>query len=404
MTAAPPLALAPGEAWRNWSGSLAFAPAWQAAPADETAAAALVAQAAKRKIPVRAVGAGHSSSGLAETKGLSISLGQLTGLASADAATGTAVMRAGTTIKAAGEALIGYGLSFHNMGDIDLQHLAGAFATGTHGSGLHLQNLPGMLRACRLIDGQGVLRAFNRQDHPEIMQALQVSLGACGIMTEMTVSVEEAHIHQRLEFCADFDAFDGAWLSLADANRIFDFYWYPQTDRIKMRLCNRRGEGGMPAGLGRLEKSREGWLHEVLPKNRTMKFEEMEYALPREAAYDCFLELRRRIRRLHPDVWWRVLFRTVAADDAWLSPFYGRPSATIAILQHNELEYQKYFADIEPVLRAYGGRPHWGKKHNLEADALSDIYPHFNDFISLRQKLDPEGLFLNGYLRRLLGL
>ena len=101
---------------------------------------------------------------------------------------------------------------------------------------------------------------------------------------------------------------------------------------------------------------------------------------------------------------WRVLYRTIAADDAYLSPFSKRDSVTLAVLQNNQLEYTKYFRDIEPILRAYGGRPHWGKKHSLAARDLEALYPDWKQFLEIRAGLDPHGVFLNDYLREILGL
>ncbi len=101
-------------------------------------------------------------------------------------------------------------------------------------------------------------------------------------------------------------------------------------------------------------------------------------------------------------VGWRVLYRTIAADDGYLSPFSGRDSVTIAILQNNTLPYQPYFDDIEPIFLAHGGRPHWGKKHTLKARDLRPLYAKWDDFLRTRERLDPNGIFLSEYLRALL--
>ncbi|RDV10727.1 hypothetical protein DXT99_26030 [Pontibacter diazotrophicus] len=114
--------------------------------------------------------------------------------------------------------------------------------------------------------------------------------------------------------------------------------------------------------------------------------------------------MRKRIREKHRQhVGWRVFYRTVAADDAFLSPFYKRDSVTIALLQNNELEYESYFKDMEPIFRAYGGRPHWGKKHYLGAEDLRPLYPEWDRFMEIRKEMDPNGIFLNDYLKEILG-
>jgi FAD/FMN-containing dehydrogenase len=192
---------------------------------------------------------------------------------------------------------------------------------------------------------------------------------------------------------------------LIQANRHFDMYWYPRSNEVKLRTANEPGRGTTSIPWAKQVKEESGWVGDILPRVRTLKFEEMEYAVPAEAGLECFKEVRSRVAARHRQyVGWRVLFRTVAADSGWLSPFYGRASATIAVLQNVGLEYWEYFKDIEPILRAFGGRPHWGKKHTLVADDLRRLYPRWDDFLRTREELDPDGTFLNSHLRELFGL
>jgi len=100
---------------------------------------------------------------------------------------------------------------------------------------------------------------------------------------------------------------------------------------------------------------------------------------------------------------WRVLYRTVAPDDAYLSIAHGRATATISLHQNATLPFWGFFNDIEPIFQEYGGRPHWAKKHTMAADDLMPLYPRWDRFIAARRRMDPDGLFLNPYLERLLG-
>ncbi len=143
----------------------------------------------------------------------------------------------------------------------------------------------------------------------------------------------------------------------------------------------------------------------MIPRNRELKFEEMEYALPAEAGPACFRDVRERVKAHHrKHVGWRLLYRLVAPDDADLSPAHGRQTATISLHQNATLPYWEYFRDIEPVFRAYGGRTHWGKKHTLTAAELRPLYPRWDDFLEVRRQTDPQGVFLSPYLRALLGV
>jgi L-gulonolactone oxidase len=93
----------------------------------------------------------------------------------------------------------------------------------------------------------------------------------------------------------------------------------------------------------------------------------------------------------------------VKPDEAFLSPDYGRPTVTISAHQPAERSYRAFFADVEAIFRNHAGRPHWGKLHNLSAKELAPLYPKWGEFLSVRAKLDPKGVFANAFLRRVLG-
>lgn len=393
------------EEWTNWSGSVRFEPAEINKPGQEEEVRQLVSQALAQKREIRVVGAGHSSSPLVKTNQILVDLGALKGLVSHQPETGEVKILPATSVQETGQELIKLGLAMHNTGDVDYQTLAGAFSTGTHGSGRSMQNLPGMLVGCRLVDGRGQVQAFTREQHPEMLQAARVALGALGILTELTIQTEPARQFVRKEYCTHIDTCLHHLPALIADNQMFDFYWYPRSDLAKLRTCNPAEAGVPPLPFADQVKEQAGWLYQILPRQRTLKYEEMEYALPFEAGPACFREVRDRIKARHRQyVGWRVLYRTVAADDAYLSPFSQRDSVTIAVLQNHQLEYQKYFDDIEPIFKAYGGRPHWGKKHSLTAKELNSLYPDWEKFLQIRKELDPEGIFPNNYLREILGI
>ncbi|GAB3852087.1 hypothetical protein GCM10029963_41010 [Micromonospora andamanensis] len=188
-------------------------------------------------------------------------------------------------------------------------------------------------------------------------------------------------------------------------NRNMDFYWYPRSDLTQIRTMNRADDAPEPPPGAHRMSGPSGWheprdlevgpTHRTIPQNRELRFEEIEYMLPSEAFPACFAEVRRRILTRHRrTVGWRVLVRSIAADDIWLSNAYGRPTTTIACLQNASLPYEEYFRDMEAVFRQYGGRPHWGKKHWLTANDLRPLFPRWDDFQAARRRLDPDGVFL----------
>jgi FAD/FMN-containing dehydrogenase len=208
---------------------------------------------------------------------------------------------------------------------------------------------------------------------------------------------------RRREWCTHIDDCLAHLDELIDGSRNFDFYWYPRSDRAKLRTIDEPGTGPPAIPYATPVHDQTDWSDRVLPRTRELRFDETEYLLPFGAGPECFRAVRRRVKeRWRRDVAWRVLYRTVAADDSYLSPEYGRETAVISLHHNAGLPYEAYFADLEPVMRNFGGRPHWGKQHGLKAAGLRPLYPRWDDFQTFRRRLDPDCVFLSPELRALL--
>ncbi|WP_433554661.1 D-arabinono-1,4-lactone oxidase [Micromonospora zamorensis] len=396
----------------NWSGSLSFAPREHAEPVDEDAVRDAVVRARQAGRTIRPVGSGHSSSPLVSTDDILLSVDRLTGVVAEDA--GRARVWAGTKLRALGEGLFDAGLAMDNLGDVDYQTIAGATATGTHGTGLGFGNLGTQVDGVRLVTGTGDVLDISAHHNADLLPAARLSLGALGVVTQVTLDVQPRYELHRRCWCAHIDWTLDHLAELQHTNRNMDFYWYPRSDQTQIRTLNRRDLGSNGRGwasprvpdsepYGAPREIRSGPVHRTIPQERDLRFEEIEYMLPSDAFPACFAEVRRRILTRHRRVsGWRVLVRTIAADDIWLSNAYGRPTTTIACLQNTSLPYEEYFQDMEAVFRQYGGRPHWGKKHWLTARDLRPLYPRWDDFQAARRRLDPDGVFASPYLTRLL--
>lgn len=390
------------EEWTNWSGSLRFKPADFHKPTTETELADIAGTCYKSGKSYRLAAAGHSSTPLVKSTQTLISLENFKGIVRHD--NHTATLRAGMTVHESNMALQKLGLALFNTGDVDVQTLAGAIATGTHGSGRKLPNLASILSGVKLIDFKGEIHEYNDRDNPEVMKAARVSLGTLGMFTEITVKVVPLFRLRRIEICTDTDTCLDQFNDLASGNRNVDFYWYPRSDESKIRILNEPGNGSSRFTFPhRKVEDIENFVGLVLPKKRELKFDEMEYALPQENGLDCFREIRKRIKEKHrKDVAWRVLYRCIASDDTYISPHQGRESVSISLHHNAGLPFEEYFNDIEPIFKNWGGRPHWAKKHNMTADKLAPLYPRWSAFHAIRRKLDPENFLLNEYLRKLL--
>lgn len=395
--------------WVNWSESLRFTPQRTVEPESEDELAELVHECSAAGGTVRPVGKGHSSMPLMATDDVLVDPHRLTGLVSVDPDRGEATVLGGSSLKEVGSGLHEHGLALENYGDVDYQAMAGAIGTGTHGTGIRLGNFSSTLLGYRVVTGGGAVLDVGPTDTAEL-RAGRVALGALGVYTELRLRVVPAFQLRRREWCVHIEECLGALDRLLAENRNFDFYWHHRRDEAQLRTLNEPDQEptellGELGGLDErnLRKDEQDWSWIVQPAQRGMKFDEMEYVIPVEAFRECFAEVRSRVKERHrQQVGWRILCRSVAADDGYLSPFAGQDSMTIALLQNHTLPYEEYFGDMEPIFRAYGGRPHFGKKHAASAAHLRAVLPDYDRFREVCQRLDPAGTFLNDHLRHLL--
>ncbi len=418
---AEPSAVESPAAWTNWSGGVSCAPCRIETPADEGAICRVVRDAAVGGLAVRVAGTGHSFTPLVATDGVIISLDNWAGVEAHDVAGGRVTVRAGTKLHDLGEELFALGVGMANLGDVDVQSVAGAISTGTHGTGPSLGNLSTHITGLRLVDAEGAVQEISEQGDAELLRAARVSLGMLGVLSAVTLRVQPAYrLHERVwgePVAVTLERLD----ERITGNTRFEFFWFPATDETECKTLNptdRPPDGPSPdaaavpsltlaptapgaAPRAPVARERVGWSARVIPSVRVRKFNEMEYAIPAQAGPECFRLVRKRMLDRHPDVVWPVEYRTLAADDAWLSPAYGRATVTISIHQDARLSFRAFFDDIESIFRAHDGRPHWGKIHNVRATDLRASYPMWDAFAAHRARLDPSARFLNDYLRTL---
>ncbi|MDT3397694.1 D-arabinono-1,4-lactone oxidase [Streptomyces sp. B1866] len=430
-----------GPVWRNWARNVTVRPARTAVPASTAETAEAVLGAAAAGLRVRAAGSGHSFTPVAATDGLLIRTDRLAGVRAVDREAGTVTVAAGTPLRQLNETLSAHGLSLTNMGDIAEQTAAGALATGTHGTGRASASLAAQVTGLELVTADGSALRCSAARHPEVFAAARVGLGALGVVTEVTFAVEPEFLLHAREEPMSLDRVTVEFDQLVAENEHFEFYWFPHTARCATKRNNRTA--GPAAPLGRVS----GWVedellangvfqaacaagravpaaipgiaqlagralsartytdipHKVFTSPRRVRFVEMEYALPRAAAVPALRELRAAVERSRLRVSFPVEVRTAPADDIPLSTAFGRETAYIAVHMYRGTPYSAYFTAAERIMTAYGGRPHWGKLHSRDAAYLAGAYPRFAEFTAVRDRLDPERLFGNDHLRRVLG-
>jgi len=385
--------------WRNWSGKLSANPRRIVQVGTVDAIRSELLAARDGGWTVRTAGTTHSHYPLLPTDGVILDTRPLSGLVSVDAEAMTATFRAGTKIHACGRPLLEHGLGLLNQGDIDQQSVGGAIATGTHGTGVDLGSFSSAVTELLILLVDGSVVACTPDREPDLFEAARLSLGAVGVVLEVTLQVREAYRLEERRWLEPFESVMERIDELVTATRHFEYFWYPGQDRAICKSIDITEEPGRyPLGD---EGQRLAWGFEVLPNQRLDPHTEMEYSIPTEHGPSCVAEIKNLLSSNYPDVLWPIEYRTVAADNVWLSPARGRATVTVSIHEDVERDETAYYEDAETVFRAHGGRPHWGKVHYLSGEDLAADYDHWQDWWRVRDEVDPTGVLLNDALRKL---
>lgn len=427
--------------WRNWAGDQSCRAGAVEHPGSIEEIAAALERAVEGDQCVRVAGSGHSFSDIVLTDGRLLALDRMRRVLDIDPAEGLVRVQAGITLHELSADLAKHGLALENLGDIDVQSIAGAISTATHGTGAKLGNIPSQLEAVTLVLADGSTLECSREHDEETFRAARVGLGALGVVAEVTLRCVPAFnllgVDEPMPLQRALDDFE----ELASTNEHFEFFVFPHAEVALTRTNNRtelpaRPRGrlaayandvlltnhafGMFCALGSRVPSQISRINRLVSRlassgrrvdrsdrifasPRLVKFTEMEYALPREHTATAV----RRVLELVPRMGFAVPFpieaRTVAADDALISTAAGRDSGFVAVHMYRGMEWEPYFRAVEEIMDGLGGRPHWGKRHFQTATTLRERYPDWERFQTVRRRLDPGERFANAYIKRVLG-
>lgn len=399
--------------WRNWVGNQSCVRAARAAPTSEDELCTLIRDATRKGLNVRVAGSGHSFTPVALTSGLHLTLANMTGVRHIDHEKRRVTAAAGTTINQLVGVLKAEGLSMINQGDIDSQALAGALTTGTHGTGITLGNMASSIVGMKLVQPDGEIIVVD-ESTPDLLLASRVSLGVLGAISEITLQVTDSfNLHERI-WREDFESVMEKHDELARKHRHFSFFWCPYE---QSRHCYCLPDTAATSTTGRttdvcevkvmditdrppFESAFEkvAYSSDVYPIEYVPNFHELEYAVPLIHSKDALRAVRKLMLEDFPEAIYPIEYRFTAGDGAWMSPFYEQDSVTISVSGEPGTDYWDYLRAVDAILRAYGGRPHWGKMHFLTGDDVAALYPRAGDFRALRRQLDPQGFYLNDHL------
>jgi FAD-linked oxidoreductase len=431
--------------WKNWARNIIFNVNEILYPETVEEVQLAVKTALSRNNNLRVIGSGHSFTALGKTDEILIDLKKLTGIKHLNSTTNEVTAYGGTTLKTLGELLHEHGLAMENLGDIDLQTIAGAISTGTHGTGSDFGIIAAQVSRIVIVNGSGELITFDESKTSDLLDAVRVSLGLLGIIVEVTIKAIPSYI---LHYKVQKSTLDQVLLNIDSYiknNRNFEFYAFPYSKFVqiktmnlskipieKVKIKNRcisnffndvilenysfglicrvvrlfplsaRMFSRMTANLiSTFEKI--NFSHKVYPTKRLIRFYEMEYSLPVQNVEIVLLEILRGIEEYQFKVNFPVEVRFIKGDNSYLSPAYLEDRCFIAVHMYNGMNHQAYFSYCEKIFLKHKGRPHWGKIHNLNFDTLKNLYPMISEFKKIRDENDPKKIFINDYCKLLFG-
>ena len=429
--------------WRNWARTERSEPALVIAPRSVEQISLAVRRALETGHTIKPIGASHSFSGIGATDGIRLDMSRMRGLVDVDLERSQVTLWAGTHLWELPPILNPLGLALENMGDVDRQTITGATQTGTHGTGLRFGGIATRIVGATLVTGTGEVLSVSETQHAELLPAIALGLGALGVLATVTVQCVPRFLLRAVEapmpLAEVLDTFE-------ERNRKvdhFEFYWFPHTDGTRTKTNHRLpyGEAGepltpvarfideefvnnfvfgtvvaaerrVPSMIPQLNRtiqsisSRRDYSdesHRIFITRRRVRFREMEYSLPLAQIPEAMRELQTMIERRRLRVSFPIEVRTAAADNLWMSTAHGRDSGYVAIHRYWKEPYLEYFREAEVILAAHDGRPHWGKIHTRDAAQLRGRYPRFDDFCQARDRFDPDRVFANPTLDRILG-
>jgi FAD-linked oxidoreductase len=427
--------------WHNWGRSESVVPLERIRPTSADEVASIVRSARDRGMRVKPVGTSHSFSGIAVAPGIQLDMSGLTGVVRSSG--NHVTLGAGTVLHDLPPLLGPLGLALQNMGDIDVQTISGATSTGTHGTGADFGGIATRISGATLVTGSGDILTIDAETNAELLPAVAVGLGALGVLVDLTIECVPSFAMNLVERPEPLEQVLSEWQERIEGTDHFEFYWFAHTKVAATKTSTRLDGGTTLAPLHPVKRwvddslvantlyaattsfqrafpkttpainrfSAKLWgnreftdhSHNTFATERRVRFREMEYAIPVAEVPEVLREIDALIESRGWTVSFPIEVRAAAADDLWMSTASGRKTGYIAVHRHYRENPTEYFAAVEEIMKAHAGRPHWGKMNTRTAADLAPVYPHFNDFLAVRDRLDPDRVFANQYLERVLG-
>jgi xylitol oxidase len=408
----------------NWAGNLEYSTDRLYVPATIEE----VQQNVKSCNKIKALGARHSFNRIADSTANQIALTHLDSM-ELDAAAHTVTVGAGVKYGQLAPWLDSRGFALHNLASLPHVTVAGACATGTHGSGSKNGNLSTAMSGMELVTADGNKVLLTRHKDGDQFRGMVVAMGALGVQTKVTLDVLPTFqaaqvVYQNLSFDHLEKHLDEIFAAGYSVSLFTDWQNHRATQVWIKRKVEGGAAGGFPGEFFGAKRATEK-LHPITGHDATPCTEQMgipgpwyerlphfkmaftpssgneiqtEYFVPRNKGYEAILAVEQLKDRITPHLFVTEL-RTIAEDDLWMSMAYQRPSMAIHFTWKPEAaEVHELLPLIEKQLAPFDARPHWAKVFTMAPSRIQGLYPRIADFKGLLAKYDPQGKFRNEFL------
>ena len=426
--------------WVNWSETQSCSPKQIVFPSTEKDLIDCVQFAIKSKMNIKVVGSGHSFVGAALTDGLLIDLSKYNQILNVDTDSRQVTVQVGKKLEDLNPEIWNHGLAMSDLSDIAYQSVAGAISTGTHGTGIGFGCLATQVVAARVISGEGEIIDCSPKQDSDLFGASVIGVGSAGILSTVTLQLEDAFNLHALEMPMPFDVVIDNQDQFVKDNEHFEYFCHPDLNVALTKRNNRTSKPGKslsPFGrwyhdefitgylpkLTRLAKqafpqlnkyltheimlvARDNYIdrsYSVFTSERKQYGCEMEYFIPRKNAKEALGRVLEFIKKSGLKISMPIEVRWSGADEFPISMCYGRETTSIAVHVEMGERYENYFVPVETIMMEYDGRPHWGKMHFQTSTTLAPLYPKWDEFQKARRILDQKGIFENDYTKRVFG-
>ncbi|KTD19241.1 D-arabinono-1,4-lactone oxidase [Legionella jordanis] len=429
------------KAIKNWGKTFEYTPRELYYPSSLEELTGVLQTCYRAEKSIRPLGSRYSYTPLIFSNEVALSLDSFSGIEEVNYDEMTVVVRGGTKIADLERELFARGLSLINLGDINQQTIAGLIATGSHGTGLSFGIASTQIVWMQIVTADGEIIECSETENHEIFKAAQVSLGCLGVISKVKMKVlPKYYMHQERNTVEFDEALDNLLDSFLN-NRNYEFFWFPYTEYVFEKKHNISStvkstkkfkkiindyvlENGalwllceMSRNTPKFYRKHINFILKKLNSNlcgtipstecyatkRLVNHREIEYSIPIDQATQVLINIRDLLNHHDQQLSFPIEVRSVAADNIYLSPNYGRSTVWIAVHSYTKDEYEEVFRDVEKIFLNHQGKPHWGKLHWLKHEQINKLYPKLPRFNFIRKQLDPNGRLMNSYLRGLLG-